>query len=148
MSLLDRLNEDLKEAMKTKDKVRLSVVRMVKAAIKNKEIEEGRPLDDAGIIAVLQKEVKQRRDAMAQFAAGGRADLVAAAEAEIAVLQGYLPEPLSEEELTALVRAAIAEVGATTRQDVGKVMRVLMPKVRGRADGKLVQQRVQSELGG
>ncbi|WP_029420810.1 GatB/YqeY domain-containing protein [Alicyclobacillus macrosporangiidus] len=146
MSLSERLSEDMKQAMKAKDKVRLSVIRMVRSAMKNREIETGAPLDDAGILAVIQKELKQRRDSLQAFESAGRTDLAEEARQEIEILTSYLPEPLTEEDLRRLAAEVIAEVGAKGKSDMGKVMSALMPKVRGRADGRQVQQVVQSLL--
>ncbi|WAH38544.1 GatB/YqeY domain-containing protein [Alicyclobacillus dauci] len=146
MELLERLNQDLKQAMKDKDKVRLSVVRMVKSATKNREIELGHPLSEEDILAVIQKELKQRKDSLQAFQDANRTDLITAVEEEIAVLEGYLPEPLSEDELRQIVSDVIVQVGAQSKADMGKVMGQLMPLVRGRADGKAVQQMVQSLL--
>ncbi|MCL6516351.1 GatB/YqeY domain-containing protein [Alicyclobacillus sp.] len=146
MSLSERLSEDMKQAMKEKDKVRLSVIRMVRSAMKNREIETGAPLDDEGILAVIQKELKQRRDSLQAFESAGRSDLAEAARQEIEILTSYLPEPLSEADLRRLAEEVINEVGAKTKADMGKVMSALMPKVRGRAEGRQVQQVVQSLL--
>ncbi|SFU93641.1 GatB/YqeY domain-containing protein [Alicyclobacillus macrosporangiidus] len=146
MSLSERLSEDMKHAMKAKDKVRLSVIRMVRSAMKNREIETGAPLDDEGILAVIQKELKQRRDSLQAFESAGRTDLAEEARQEIEILTSYLPEPLTEEDLRHLAAEVIAEVGAKGKSDMGKVMSALMPKVRGRADGRVVQQVVQSLL--
>lgn len=146
MSLAEQLSEDMKQAMKDKDKTRLSVVRMVRAAVKNKEIETGTSLTDDEILSVVQKELKQRQDSLQAFESAGRSDLIQAVQAEILILQGYLPSQLSDEELSQVVQETIAEVGATGKGDMGRVMSALMPKVRGRADGKRVQQAVQSHL--
>lgn len=146
MSLAQQLADDLKQAMKDKDKIRLSVVRMVRAAVKNKEIEQGSPLSDEETLAVVQKELKQRQDSLQAFESAGRTDLIDSVLAEMEVLRGYLPAQLSDDELAALVRESIVEVGATGKSDMGKVMQNLLPKVRGRADGKRVQQTVQSLL--
>lgn len=146
MSLADQLSEDLKQAMKDKDKTRLSVIRMVRAAVKNKEIETGTPLTDDEVLSVVQKELKQRQDSLQAFLSAGRSDLVQAVQSEIEILHEYMPAQLSDEELQQVVRDTIAEVGATSKGDMGRVMSALMPKVRGRADGKRVQQAVQSLL--
>src|SRR5690606_10931448 len=143
MSLSARLNEDMKEAMRTKDKFRLSVIRMLRAAVKNAEIERKKQLDDREIEDILSRELKQRKDALAEFEKAGRQDLVDQTNAEIAVISGYLPEPLSEAQIAELVEQAIRETGASGRADMGKVMAVLMPKVKGRADGKTVNRIVQ-----
>lgn len=146
MSLSERLNEDMKEAMRTKDKFRLSVIRMLRAAVKNAEIERKKQLDDREIEDILSRELKQRKDALAEFEKAGRQDLVDQTNAEIAVISGYLPEPLSEAQIAELVEQAIRETGASGRADMGKVMAVLMPKVKGRADGKTVNRIVQERL--
>jgi uncharacterized protein YqeY len=147
VDLTQRLTEDMKQAMKDKDKVRLSVLRMVKAAVKNREIEIGRPLADDDVLGVIQKELKQRRDSLQAFESAGRTDLVDEVKAEIDVLMSYLPKQLSEEELREIVQSVISELGASGKADVGKVMSAVMPKVKGRADGRLVQSLVQSLLG-
>jgi uncharacterized protein len=146
VDLLERLNQDLKQAMKGKEKVRLSVIRMAKSSIKNREIELGHPLSEEDIQQVFLKELKQRKDSLQAFQDANRTDLAATVLDEIAVLEEYLPEPLSSEELAKIVSDVIAAVGATSKADMGKVMGQLMPLVRGRADGKAVQQAVQSHL--
>ncbi|MFD2171101.1 GatB/YqeY domain-containing protein [Tumebacillus lipolyticus] len=146
MSLTERLNEDMKQAMKDKDKVRLSVIRMVRTAIKNAEIDSKTTLSDDEVIAVLNRELKQRRDSLQAFESAGRQDLVDEVNREIPVLMDYLPTQMSEEEVRAIVKETIAETGAAGKKDMGKVMSALMPKVKGRADGKLVNQVVQQEL--
>lgn len=146
MNLSERLAEDQKQAMRDRDKFRLSVIRMVRAAAKYREIEAGSALTDDDMFAVLQKELKQRRDSLQAFESAGRADLADAARAEIEILSGYLPSQLSEAELRDMVTTIIASVGAVGKSDMGKVMAQLMPQIRGRADGKLAQQIVQSLL--
>ncbi|UOF88922.1 GatB/YqeY domain-containing protein [Fodinisporobacter ferrooxydans] len=146
MSLTGRLAEDMKQAMKAKDKVRLSVIRMVRTAVKNAEIDQKQELSDDEVLAVISKELKQRRDSLQAFESAGRQDLVEEAKAEIEILVEYLPTQLSEEEVKSIVQEVIREVGAASKADTGKVMSVLMPKVRGRADGKLVNQIVQQLL--
>ena len=146
MSLTERLNNDMKQAMKDKDKVRLSVIRMVRTAIKNAEIDQQRTLSDDEVIAVLNREMKQRRDSLQAFESAGRQDLIEEVKQEIQVLIDYLPAQMSEDEVRAVVREVIAEVGAAGKSDMGKVMSALMPKVKGRADGKLVNQIVGQEL--
>ncbi|WP_067931050.1 GatB/YqeY domain-containing protein [Alicyclobacillus kakegawensis] len=147
MSLAERLSDDLKQAMKNRDKLRTSVIRMVRSALKNREIESGKALTDEDVVAVLQKELKQRKDALASFVSAGRSDLAEQAEAEIAILSEYLPQPLDEAQLRELAANVIAEVGAASRADMGKVMSQLMPRIRGRADGKAAQRIVQELLG-
>lgn len=146
MNLSDRLNEDMKQAMKDKDKFRLSVIRMVRAAIKNIEIDQKRTLEDSEVLDILQREVKQRKDSLQEFTKAGRDELAADVQAEIAVISHYLPQQMSEEEIKAVVQQTIQEVGASSKADMGKLMGVLMPKVKGRADGRLVNQLVQQLL--
>ncbi len=140
MSLKEKLTADMKEAMKAKEegKQRLSVIRLVRGAVRQQEIDGKKELSDEDVLGVISKEVKQRRDSIEDFKKGGRDDLVAEAEAEIAILMEYLPQQLSEDEVRSLVQEAIAASGATSPKDMGKVMKELMPKVKGRADGKLV----------
>ena len=146
MSIKDTLTKDMKEAMKAKEKDRLAVIRMVRGAIKQIEIDSKKELDDEAVIGVISKEVKMRKDSVEEFKKGGREDLVAKTEAEIAVLMPYLPQQLSEDEIRSLVQAAVEQVGASSPKDMGKVMGVLMPKVKGRADGKLVNTIVKEAL--
>lgn len=136
----------MKEAMRNQDKFRLSVIRMLRAAVKNAEIEMKRQLDDRQIEDIIGRELKQRKDALPEFEKAGRQDLVDQTKAEIEIIAGYLPEPLTEEEIAALVEQAIRETGASGKADMGKVMAVLMPKVKGRADGKVVNRIVQQRL--
>ncbi len=147
MALRDQLTEDLKQAMRRQDAVRLRVIRGIKAAMLEVETKGQRTtLDDEGILAVIAKEVKDRQDAMAEYARGGREDLVSKAQEELAVLQAYLPKPLSDSELAALISQAIGETGAVGARDMGKVMAWLMPKTRGRADGRRVSEMVKDRL--
>ncbi|MFH5182767.1 GatB/YqeY domain-containing protein [Paenibacillus sp. TAB 01] len=146
MSLSERLNEDMKLAMKSQDKFKLSVIRMVRAAIKNIEIDQRKTLDDQEVLDVLNREVKQRKDSLQEFEKAGRDDLAETVKAEIEILMEYLPQQLSEEEVKAIVSQTIQEVGASSKADIGKVMGALMPKVKGRADGKIVNQAVQQLL--
>ncbi|HET7752937.1 MAG TPA: GatB/YqeY domain-containing protein [Anaeromyxobacteraceae bacterium] len=146
MALKDRIDADLKSAMKDKDAARLSVVRMLKSAIKYREIELMKPLDDAGIEGVVASEIKRRRDSVEQYRAGNREDLASKEEAEIGVLQGYLPQQLSAAEVAAKVDAAIEKAGAKGPKDMGAVMKLLMPEVQGRADGKVVSELVKQKL--
>ncbi|WP_166243717.1 GatB/YqeY domain-containing protein [Paenibacillus turpanensis] len=146
MTLSERLNEDMKQAMRNQDKFSLSVIRMVRASIKNVEIDQKRSLEDHEVLDILNKEVKQRKDALQEFEKAGREDLIDNAKAEIEVISKYLPQQLSEEEIRAIVQETIQEVGASSKADMGKVMGALMPKVKGRADGKLVNQAVQQLL--
>ncbi len=148
MALKEKISEDMKAAMKAHEKDRLAVIRMVRSAIRQMEIDGKKELDDEGVIAVISKEVKMRKDSLEEFQKGGREDLVAKTQAEIDVLLPYLPKQLSEEEITALVKEAVEQTGASAPKDMGKVMGVLMPKVKGRADGKLVNGIVKSMLQG
>lgn len=149
MSLKEKLANDMKEAMKAREagKERLSVIRLVRGAIRQIEIDQRVELDDEGVLAVISKEVKQRRDSIEEFKKGGREDLVAQNEADIAILMEYLPAQLTEAEVKALVDEAVAAVGAKDPKDMGKVMKELMPKVKGKADGKLVNQLVKAAIG-
>lgn len=146
MTLKERLNEDMKAAMKAREELRLSVLRLARAAIVNAEVAKGAELDDAGVVEVLEKEAKKRRESIEEFTKAGRADLAEKEQKELDILTAYLPQAMSTEELRALVRECIAEVGATSRKDIGAVMKVLMPKIRGRADGKAANQIVQEML--
>jgi len=147
MSLKDRISEDMKAAMKAHEKDRLAVIRMVRSAIRQTEIDGKKDLDDKGVIAVISKELKMRKDSLEEFRKGGRDDLVEKTQAEIDVLLPYLPEQLSEDEVKALVKEAVEQTGAASMKDMGKVMGVLMPKVKGRADGKMVNSIVKGMLG-
>lgn len=146
MSLTNRLNDDMKQAMKNQDKFRLSVIRMVRSSIKNSEIELRRPLEDDEVLDVLTREIKQRRDSLQEFEKANRSDLADNLKAEIIILTEYLPEQLTEEELKEIVQHTIQELGASSKADMGKLMGALMPKIKGRADGKLVNQLVQQFL--
>lgn len=146
MSLLEQLTADMKTAMKAKDKETLSVVRMVKASLSNEEIKLGHPLSADDELAVLSREMKQRVEEQAAYADADRADLADGIQVQMDVLKRYLPEQLSADEVAEIVKATIAEVGASSKADLGKVMGALMPKVKGKADGKLVSQTVQSLL--
>ena len=148
MSLKEQLTADMKEAMKNKEKERLAVIRMVRGAIRQQEIDGQKELGEEDVIAVISKEVKMRRDSIEEFQKGGREDLVEKTQAEIDVLLPYLPAQLSEDEVRDLVKAAVEQTGAATPKDMGKVMGVLMPKVKGRADGKMVNTIVKSFLQG
>ena len=148
MSIKDRLREDMKTAMKEKNEVALSTIRMLISAIKNREIELIKEADEAEVMAVLTKAVKQRNDSATQYRAGARPELAEKEEAEIKVIERYLPKGLSEEEITILVKDAIAKSGAASMKDIGKVMGVLMPQVKGKADGGQVNAIVKKLLGG
>ena len=146
MNLSERLNEDMKQAMKSKDKFRLSTIRMVRSTINYSEIELKRTLDDNEVLDILSREIKQRKDALQEFEKAGRDELAATNRAEIELIQKYLPQQLSEEEIKVIVQQTIQETGASSKSEMGKVMSALMPKVKGRADGKLVNQAVQQFL--
>jgi len=148
MSLKERLDQDLKTAMREKAQLRLDTIRMLKSAIKYREIELMKPLDDAGIHAVISSEVKRRRDAVEQYKAGNRPELAAKEDAEIAILQGYLPQQLTQDELRAKVEAAVTATGAQGMKDMGKVMKALLPEVQGRAEGSAVSELVKTRLSG
>ncbi|SRR5690606_27744119 len=136
----------MKEALRAGDRVRLATIRMLRAAVQNADIAAGRRLDEQGIIEVLARELKLRREALDEYRRAGRAEQVAQLEQEIQVVQGYLPEPLSEAEIAELARQAAAEAGAKGPQDMGRVMGLLMPRVKGRADGSVVSRIVREEL--
>ena len=149
MTLNEKVATEITAAMKAKDAARLSALRMLKAAIMNKGVEKGRDLDDAEVQQVVSSLVKQRRDSIEQFQKAGRTDLVDKETAEVAVLEGYLPPAVSAEEIDAAVAAAIAETGATTPKDMGKVMKAVMPKLAGKnADGRAVNDAVRRKLAG
>ena len=148
MSLRDKITEDMKTAMRSGDKERLGHIRMLQAAIKQREVDERITLDDAQVTSVVEKMVKQRREAIAQFETGGRADLVAKENAEIATLQAYLPAQLTEAEIDALIAEAIAQTGAASIKDMGKVMGVVKGKAAGRVDMGAVGGRIKARLGG
>ncbi len=146
MSLLKRFDDDLKEALKAAESAKVSILRMVKATVKNKQIEKGRELTDDEIVSVLSSMVKQGRESIEQFTKAGRMDLARKEEQEVAILQSYMPQQLSHDELDRIISDAIQEASARTPQDMGKVMRILMPRVKGVADGKYVNQRVKELL--
>ncbi|MGD8189026.1 GatB/YqeY domain-containing protein [Brevibacillus ginsengisoli] len=146
MSVMERLNQDMKQAMKDKAVLKLSVIRMVKAAIQNEEITKGKALSDDDVLTILTRELKQRRDSLQEFEKADRDDLSSKTREEIEILTAYLPEQLSVEEIRQLVREAIAQVGATSKKEMGKVMGAVIPKVKGKADGTTVQTIVNEEL--
>ena len=148
MPLKEQLEGELKSAMREKDAVKLSVVRMLKSAIKYREIELMKPLDDAGVIGVISTEIKRRKDSVEQYTAGNRVDLAEKEEAEIKVLQGWLPAQLSVDDLKKLVEAAVQKSGAQGPKDMGAVMKLLMPDTQGKADGKVVSEMVKARLSG
>jgi len=146
MSLKDKLMTDLKAAMKDKDTVRKNAVQMVRASVLQVEKDNKITLDDEGVVEVVAKEVKKRKDALPEYEKSGRQELIDELNKEIEVLMAYLPEQMSEEEIEALVISAIAEAGAESMKDIGKVMAVIMPKTKGKADGKTVNQFVKKHL--
>ena len=146
MAIKEQLSEDIKAAMRARDSERLSTLRLVSAAIKQKEVDERVSLDDAAVLSVLEKMIKQRKDSIAQFQAGGRQDLVDKEQAELAVLAAYMPEQMSESEVAAAVVASIAAVGASGPQDMGKVMSALKPGLAGKADMGLVSKLLKEKL--
>ena len=148
MSLKERITEDMKAAMRAGDKDRLGCIRMINAAIKQREVDERIQLDDTQVLSVLEKMIKQRKEALTQFQAGGRADLVAKESAEISLISGYLPAQLTETELEALIADAISSTGAQSVKDMGKVMGIVKQKAQGRADMSAVGARIKARLGG
>jgi uncharacterized protein YqeY len=146
MNLSERLNEEMKQFMKSGDKFSLSVVRMLRSAVKNVEIDQRKTLSDDEVLDILNREMKQRRDARLEFDKAGRQDLVTQIDSEIAVIQTYMPQPLTEDELLTIVAQTIQEVNASSKSDLGKVMSALMPKVKGRADGKKLNEAVMRML--
>ncbi|OJT23055.1 glutamyl-tRNA amidotransferase [Archangium sp. Cb G35] len=144
----ERIDADLKDAMRAKNELNTSVLRMLKSAIKYKEVEPGAtgPLDEAAILQVIGTLIKQRRDSVEQFKSGGRPELAEKEEAEISVLQNYLPKQLSADELRAEVQAAITEAGAKSAKDMGAVMKLLTPKLQGRAEGRAISEEVKNQL--
>jgi uncharacterized protein len=147
LSLLERLNDDMKQAMKNKEKDRLTTIRMVKASLQNEAIKFGKQeLSEDEELTVLSREVKQRKDSLQEFEKAGRQDLVEKIQTELKHVEVYMPQQLSEEEVTEIVKEAIAETGAASKADMGRVMAVLMPKVKGKADGSLVNKLVQQHL--
>jgi len=146
MELKAKLESALREAMRSNDDVRRRTIRMILSAIRLMEVEKGGALDDQSILAILHKEVKSRRETIEEAQKGQREDLIRAAEEEIRVIQEFLPQPLTQEELMAMARAAIEESGASSPADMGKVMKILMPKVQGRVSGEVVSQTVRQLL--
>jgi uncharacterized protein YqeY len=148
MALRDRINDDLKEAMRAGDARRRDAIRLLTAALKQKEVDERKTLEDADVTSVIDKMIKQRRDSIAQFEQGGRSDLAEAEQFEISVLQAYMPAALSEAEIEAAIGSVIAETGAKAPSDMGKVMGPLKAKLAGRADMAKVSARVKAKLAG
>ena len=148
MPLKERITDDMKAAMRSGEKTRLGVIRMITAAIKQREVDERISLDDGQVLAVLEKMIKQRKESMTQFQAGNRQDLVDKESAEIALLQGYLPAALSDAEIDTLIGAAISATGAASIKDMGKVMGLVKGKAAGRADMAAVGAKIKAKLGG
>jgi uncharacterized protein YqeY len=146
MSLKEQITEDMKNAMRAKDTGRLGTIRLLLAAMKQKEVDERIELDDAAVIAIVEKLIKQRKDSIAQFQAAGRDDLVAIENAELVVLQAYMPAQMSEAEVAAVVAQAVEQVGATGPQDMGKVMGIVKPQLAGKADMGVVSAQVKAAL--
>ncbi len=148
MGLKERLDQDMKAAMRERAQLRLDTIRMLKSAIKYREIELMKPLDDPGIQGVVATEIKRRKDSVEQYKAGNRQDLADKEQKEIEILQAYLPQQLGEAELRAKVEEAVKKVGAQGMKDMGAVMKALLPEVQGRADGKVVSDLVKARLAG
>jgi uncharacterized protein YqeY len=146
MSLKEQITEDMKNAMRAKDTGRLGTIRLLLAAMKQKEVDERVELDDAAVIAIVEKLIKQRKDSISQFQAANREDLVAIENAELVVLQAYMPAQMSEAEVAAVVAKVVAEVGASGPQDMGKVMGVVKPQLAGKADMGVVSAQVKAAL--
>lgn len=147
MSLKTQIAEDMKSAMRAKDAPRLAAIRLLMAGVKQREVDERIELDDVAITAVVEKQIKQRRDAITQYEAGGRPELADAERFEIEVLQSYLPEPLSADAVAAIIRQAIADTGAAGAKDMGKVMAAVKPQIAGRADMGAVSAQIKGALG-
>lgn len=148
MPLKERIEEDFKQAVRQKEALRLSCLRMIKAAVKNKEIDNRGPLDEAQTVAILQTLAKQRRESIEQFKKGGRDDLAEKETAELAFIENYLPQQMSEEELGKIIDEIVQQTGAQGPKEMGKVMKLVIPKAGGRADGKLISELVKRKLGG
>jgi uncharacterized protein len=146
MSLEERLVEEMKQAMKSNDKLRLSTIRMIRSASKNKEIELRKKLEDEDVVKVIQAMVRKGEESVEQFQAGGRMDLVEKEKKEIEILKSFLPQPLSQEEILIIIDQSIQETQASSLKDIGKVMKSVMPKIGGKADGKLINQLVKERL--
>jgi uncharacterized protein YqeY len=147
MPLKERIQQDMKDAMRAADKPQLATIRLMLAAIKQKEVDERKDLDDAEVTAVLDRMIKQRRESISQFEKAGRTDLVDQEKAELTVIQTYLPEPLSETEINALIDEAMSQTGAASIKDMGKVMALLKPRLQGRADMGAVSALIKARLG-
>jgi len=148
MSLKARITDDMKDAMRARDSARLSTIRMLLAAVKQREVDERRELADADVVTVIDKMIKQRRDSITQFEAGKRSDLAEVEKAELALLSNYMPQPLADEEIDALITQALARTGASGMSGIGKVMAELKPVLAGRADLAAVSAKVKAKLAG
>jgi uncharacterized protein len=148
MTLKVRITDDMKDAMRAKDSARLSTIRMLLAAIKQREVDERKEMSDADVLSVIDRMIKQRRDSVAQFTAGNRPELAAGEQAEIALLQAYMPQPLADAEIDAMIAAAVAATGAAGPAGMGKVMAELKPRLAGRADLSVVSAKVKARLAG
>jgi len=146
MSLEERLFDEMKQAMRSNDKLRLSTIRMIRSAVKNKEIELRKKLDDGSVMQVIQGMVRKGEESIEQFRAGGRMDLVEKEQQEIETLKSFLPQPLSQEEILKIIDQSIEETQASSLKDLGKVMKSVMPKLEGKANGKLINQLVKEKL--
>jgi len=146
MSLEERLVEEMKQALKSNDKLRLSTIRMIRSALKNKEIELRKKLEDEEVVKVIQVMVRKGEESVEQFQAGGRMDLVEKEKKELEILKSFLPQPLSREEILEIIEQTIQETQASSPKDIGKVMKSVMPKIGGKADGKLINQLVKERL--
>ena len=147
MSLKDRIQQDVKDAMRARDKDRLSAIRLITAAIKQREVDERIELDDEQVLRVLDRMCKQRRESISQFEKAGRDDLIARERSELDIIQAYMPKPLDDDEIAALIDAAMADTGASSIKDMGKVMGQLKPRLQGRADMSAVSAMIKSRLG-
>ncbi|MEK6748794.1 MAG: GatB/YqeY domain-containing protein [Pseudomonadota bacterium] len=145
-NIKERILEDIKTAMRAQDKIRLGTLRLITSAIKQKEVDERIVVDDADVLAILDKMIKQRRESITQFEAGGRPELAAKESAEIAIIQEYMPQPLGDAEIERLVAAAITQTGASSIKDMGKVMGILKPQMQGRADMAVVGTKIKAKL--
>lgn len=146
MTMQTRLNDDMKQAMRDRDVLRRDVIRYLRSEVKNQEIRDQKELDDAGVIQVLSRQAQQRRDSIEAYRDADRQDLVDKEESELSVIMAYLPQQMTQEEITALVQQVVAEVGASGPEDMGKVMGAIMPQVRGKAEGREVNAIVQQTL--
>ena len=146
MDINKKINDEMVVAAKAKDKVRLSAIRMLKTALHNKEIDLMRPLNESETLQIISSMIKQRKDSIEQFAKGGRTDLVEKEEAELKVVQEFMPVQMSDDEVENVIKKAIVEVGAVSGKDMGKVMKILMPQLTGKADGKMVGEKVKTLL--